>query len=91
MNKMIKFFKEGVNSYVENIGHHQLFRVTGDCTPSHDYEKLNHTSDAPSIRKVPILSFIQLKLYSYETGFKKSVIMVFRDSGRNVQISASHK
>lgn len=39
MNKMIKFFKEGVNSYVENIGHHQLFRVTGDCTPSHDYEK----------------------------------------------------
>jgi len=39
MNKMIKFFKEGVNSYVENIGHHHYFRITGDCTPNHDYEK----------------------------------------------------
>ena len=36
MNKIIKFFKESVNSYVENVGRHQYFRVTGDCSPVFD-------------------------------------------------------
>ncbi len=35
---MIKFFKEGVNSYVYNFGHNQYFRITGDCTASNNYE-----------------------------------------------------
>ena len=38
MNKMIKFFKEGVNSYVRNMSDHQLFRITGDCAPMFDEE-----------------------------------------------------
>ena len=38
MNKMIKFFKEGVNSYMRNMSDYQLFRITGDCTPMYDNE-----------------------------------------------------
>ena len=37
MNKMMKFFKEGVNSYMRNMSDHQLFRI-GDCTPMYDSE-----------------------------------------------------
>lgn len=33
MNKMIKYFKVGVDCYVRNMREHNYFRVTGDCTP----------------------------------------------------------
>ena len=36
MNKMIKFFKEEVNSYMRNMSDHQSFRITGDCTPMYN-------------------------------------------------------
>lgn len=35
MNKMIKFFRKSVDSYFTNVCEHDLFRMTGDCTPSH--------------------------------------------------------
>lgn len=38
MNKMIKFFKDGVSSYVKNMGRHQYLRITGDCTFNVDSE-----------------------------------------------------
>lgn len=38
MNKMVKFFKDGMNSYVKNMSHIQFMRITGDCTPPYDEE-----------------------------------------------------